>query len=113
MSAFLVRTQFGSRVNNYEHTGIAACNARPECFLVGSGPNGTALLYGGMAPGKFSEVAMNVYNTSSPELVLMMRLAPSSSRVSCLVGANASDLISINVSPPYNDDFFTDAEVRG
>eukprot|EP00035_Acanthoeca_spectabilis_P024071 m.452204 g.452204 ORF g.452204 m.452204 type:complete len:689 (+) comp20286_c0_seq1:60-2126(+) len=96
--------------------GMALCNNRSDCYLVQATPNGTAALYGGGTAGQLSESGLSVYDASrhtakgQPLPFLLMRMADQDTAVECLTKASAADLISINMSPPFGDTFFTDAE---
>ena len=78
-------------------------------------PNGTTILFGGGTAKELNEDGATVYDETrrappgEPLPILLIRLSETNSVVDCLTKADANDLISINMGPPFGDTFFTDA----
>jgi hypothetical protein len=79
------------------------CSNRSDCYLVQLTANGSAALYGGGTAGGLSDggaVLSDVSQRGVPGLplpTLLMRLGDPAMAVACLVKADASDLISMNM----------------
>lgn len=117
-------------VFNSTALAMAACLARADCFGVYTPPPASASLsadrvayvYGGGARGNLSHGGSVpfLFNATDKEMppggwpagaepIFLIRLVSRASLVSCLVHADARDLVFVMLSPPYGDTFMTDS----
>ncbi len=100
----------------------AQCATNPGCMMVVNkpGPFGfgqESFLIGPSAPaGDLSDSGIYLVNVTGKmgpaegsKYSVDLRLADPTSLEACLVGASAADLVAVNMAPPYDDTFRTDA----
>lgn len=89
--------------------GATLCDSIPACVGMNILSNGTAITRGTGRAGNLTRQIFIMHSGLPDTFSVHMKRASAAHAVDCLLQADKDDLVAVDISPPYDDNFYTDA----